>query len=385
MPGPYYPAEGSIEQKVMTGENDFAGSYQILGFTNWFTFPIDNPTMYYYSRYPVPLAQSWNNITGVFRWDSWAATVITLTVYSLGLLIAYTCYSRLLRGRNLLNARSKPKGGCDFVLLPFFATNEPLSVDWFSSKSASGSTLSAVWRLLCLLIPVMFSSNLRAQMIKPAYERPVETYQDMLRRGQNIWIPHYVDNPDEPWNVTQYQLYMIRADIRAYVIERNTTFAQEWVDGYEVLIPQRVMDDVSNNGASLLYFENVETDTGVITPRVRRQFDDLRRSRQTGTETARQRVFYVRRESPWRADFDSWIIRMRAAGIMEYLKFRVKRKYRMRRRTASGGINQQKNRSKLEIKHFYFMLTIWSAGLLISLVTVIVETRFSGNNFLGQL
>lgn len=379
--------EGSIEHQVLTGEVDFAGTFQVVtyGIEQWFTYPFDIAHLYYYSRYPIVLNTNWKNILSIFDSTSWLIILITLGTFSMMLAIIYTCYSQILNAWELLETGPghQPSGACDFLLLPFFATTEPLSINWFSTVLSSGYVMCGIWRLLCLLIPLYFSSNLRAQLIKPSYEKPIDTHEDMLARHQNIWIPHLINDLEKPWEILQYYLPLTRPDIAEYVIERNTTFFEELLDAYSMVLPKRVMEDVLENGASLMYYENIMHRDGWKNHHLAAQYGQLRRSKDKATKMLQHLTFLIRRESPWRQDFDYRIIQLRELGFIKKFQTKVWRQY-VPKPSITQIINNE-NLAELRLMNFAFIFTFLLIGLFLSFITICVEVFSPRNGILASL
>ena len=377
--------EGSIEHQVLTGEADFVGTYQVLTyhFEQWFTFPYDISYLYYYSRYPVILNTNWKNILSVFDSTSWFIIFITLGTFSIMLALIHTCYSQILSAWHLLETGHHPNGFCDFLILPFFATNEPLSINWFSSLLSSRYIMCGIWRILCLLLPLYLSSNLRAQLIKPSFEKPIDTHEDMLARGQNIWIPHLINDLEKPWEILHYFLPTVRADIAEYVIERNTTFFEEYLNEYTIVIPKRVMKDVLENGASLMYYKDIVHMDGLTNSPLEAQYGQLRRSRAQAHTLLQHLTFLIRRESVWREDFDYRIIQLRGLGFIEKLQRKVWKTY-IPKPSVTQKINNE-NLEQLNLSNFTFIFAFLLTGLFLTFITCRVEVLYPRNGILASL
>ena len=381
IPGPFGYYEGSIEHKVLTGEVDFTGSYQVLNSTGgqWFTYPFGMISMHYFSRYPIVLQTKWSNILEVFDINSWLVIIITLGSFSIILALIYTCYSQILYTWDLIDTGHHPNGYCDFFLLPFFATNEPFSINWFSSFISSGYIMRGVWGILCLLFTLCFTCNLRAQLIKPAYEEPIETPEDMFARGQNIWIPHLVDDIKKPWEIIHYHRNLARSDIAEYVLNRNTTFHGE--NG--LILPEKVMKDVLDNGASLMYYADIMSGFGYPSKLLIAQYGQLRRTKEEATSIQQHQAFIIRKSSPWREDFDYRIIQLRGLGLIEKFSRKVVKKYIQRpsviRKISNADLEQ------LKLITFAFMIVFLLIGLFISFIAVSVEVCNPNNEFLASL
>ena len=114
-------------------------------------------------------------------------------------------------------------GCCDFFLITYFATTEPESINWFTSGHpwSTGNLLTGLWRLLCLFVPLCYSCNLRSQMIRPGYEKPIDTTGDIFERGaQNVWVPHWVPDLDKPWEIQQWLVYNVPNQVQVSTCSR---------------------------------------------------------------------------------------------------------------------------------------------------------------------
>ena len=76
----------------------------------------------------------------------------------------------------------------DFVLLTFGALLEPDPINWFPRWS-SGKFMLLLWSFFSLFITMFYNCNLRANLIAVDYEKPVDSANDILDRGQTIYMP----------------------------------------------------------------------------------------------------------------------------------------------------------------------------------------------------
>ena len=113
--------------------------------------------------------------------------------------------------------------------------------------------LLAVWMLSCLILNLAFNSNLRATLLRPKRENPINSIQDAIERGKNIWVAHDVIDPSKPDEISQYYLeYVAHPDIKLYVESRGlTTFDINYTNPN--FLPDHVLKDVMENGASFDY------------------------------------------------------------------------------------------------------------------------------------
>ena len=52
----------------------------------------------------------------------------------------------------------------------------------------SGRFLVLIWSLSCLLLNMAYNCNIRAILMSPSFEKPIETVEDLIERGTNIYV-----------------------------------------------------------------------------------------------------------------------------------------------------------------------------------------------------
>ena len=55
----------------------------------------------------------------------------------------------------------------------------------------SGSLLSLTWSIMAFLLVLSYSCNLRAHLIAPSFEKPIDGMEDILERGATLYVPSY--------------------------------------------------------------------------------------------------------------------------------------------------------------------------------------------------
>lgn len=95
-----------------------------------------------------------------------------------------------------------------------------------------------------------FNSNLRAVLLSPQTEAPVETFNDAVERGQHIWVGHFLSNYSNPYELDQYFLNTrLKPSIGEFIRSRNLE-TYEFITAHH--LPEYVWEDVRDNGASVM-------------------------------------------------------------------------------------------------------------------------------------
>ena len=77
-----------------------------------------------------------------------------------------------------------------------------------------GRFLVLIWGMSCLFINMAYNSNLRSQLLKPSNEAPINTVQDVLERGENIWILHQMIDPETPYIVDHQMRDLLKSELK---------------------------------------------------------------------------------------------------------------------------------------------------------------------------
>ena len=103
---------------------------------------------------------------------------------------------------------------------------------------------------MAFFLNMAFNSNLRAVLLSPQTEKPVETFVDAVNRGQHIWVGHFVPNPNKPEIIDQYFLNKrVKPSISKFIRENEMDTYPFWAIHH---LPDFVWDDIRDNGASVL-------------------------------------------------------------------------------------------------------------------------------------
>ncbi len=122
------------------------------------------------------------NIVKPFNALIWAAVTCSLFLLCTFFLAAHRVYQRL-EGISLRPEASK----LNFYIYGFCKITEPEPLPWFS-KAMAGTMSVTLWTIFGLFITMFYQSNLRAFMVTKEYEKPMVSLQDVLDRGENIWM-----------------------------------------------------------------------------------------------------------------------------------------------------------------------------------------------------
>ncbi|XP_023331676.1 glutamate receptor ionotropic, delta-2 [Eurytemora carolleeae] len=142
------------------------------------------------SKFPKKTASLFN-VVQVFDFYSWCAIPISFLGVGIALLLIYHPIE--------INGIKKP----DTVLVLLLPTDT-----WFKEEQAkviSGSIVVMVWGLSSLFIMLAFSCNLRAILLSPSYESPIDTSKDIVQKNMisvlsgSAWHYNYLFTSQDPW------------------------------------------------------------------------------------------------------------------------------------------------------------------------------------------
>ena len=86
-------------------------------------------------------------------------------------------------------SKSKGKGTTNFILEGMFKTCSALNWGTITLSSFQGRGLTLVWIVASFFITLFYACNLRAFLISPAFESPVDYPEDVIKRGATMYIP----------------------------------------------------------------------------------------------------------------------------------------------------------------------------------------------------
>ena len=138
--------------------------------------------MKWWTRVPIPLV-NYENVIRPFTSEVWLALFLSLGAFSFYFGLTYRVYTSLDQG--LTGQLVTP---WDFLIFTFCRFVEPDPLPWFP-KWSSGKTMVLAWSIFTMVVLFSYTGNLRANMIRKEYEKPVKVHQDVLDRGTRVHIP----------------------------------------------------------------------------------------------------------------------------------------------------------------------------------------------------
>ena len=242
---------GTYEWLVWHGMADFAASNYQIRPSIPFHYIYSTYTLKYYFLTRIPIVTSaWKNIITVFHIYVWLLILVSLAILGLTFLVIFKFYKHLLPHANLTTQSDRDT--FEFFLRTYASITEPDPLPWFTPKAISGRIVIALWILSCLILNQAFTSNLRATLLRPNTEKPLNTLQDAIDRGQNIWFQHLVPDASKPDVIDTSGLKrMVNPAILEYIKQHGmTTYA---LKTESVFLPKYVIKDMMDNGASIIY------------------------------------------------------------------------------------------------------------------------------------
>ena len=204
---------------------------------------------YLFTRTPEKTS-AWKNIFAIFHQYVWLMILLSLTLLGLSFLLLFKFYKNMMPYSNLIT--NTDRDVIEFFLKTYASITEPDPLPWFTSEAISGRILICVWILSCLILNLAFNSNLRATLLRPNSEKPVNTLQDAFERGANIWVQHLIPDASKPELIDQYivktflnpaiKTYLEQHDMTTYPLSEEKIFLQDYV-----------VKDILENGASVAY------------------------------------------------------------------------------------------------------------------------------------
>lgn len=159
--------------------------------------------------------------------------------------LTFMVYKSLPNSKELLRSSKPPMS--DFILLPLTGFVEPDPLPWFASFSV-GKLLTLLWSFFTMVLIFAYQSNLRMHLVAPKYEPRLETYEDGLHRGQNIYVPKQTfDVLLGVYNPQETILTKVLARIKKSPGNGTYDFTAQ------IGPPKDVIQDVFENGAMYAY------------------------------------------------------------------------------------------------------------------------------------
>lgn len=122
----------------------------------------------------------------------------------------YFVYRTMLPEQNLARQVDQK---IDFVLKPFAQFFEPMVIKWFlkwssgisnidyteyfeedytSTNMCIGKALCLMWAFACMTLAFIYVCNLRAHLLAGSSEAPIDSTEDVIRRGRKVYVPDNV-------------------------------------------------------------------------------------------------------------------------------------------------------------------------------------------------
>ncbi len=140
---------------------------------------------HFVSRTPKQVA-SYTSTAKPFFGLFWAMIALTLFCFHIIIYIAHSMYASSFIALEKLH-----KGQSSFAkfgISVYFKVTEPEAIDMFSHKWSTGRLLSFLWTVFCFFVIAFYNSNLRAHLAAITYEAKIETTQDVVNKGERVWI-----------------------------------------------------------------------------------------------------------------------------------------------------------------------------------------------------
>ena len=237
----------------MTGFVHFSGGYLLMGegLPVHFVYSFKSTENFLYSRRLRKLSPILNILT-ILHPYVWLSLLVSLMALSWAFLLIYRVYKNSIPHAKL-SCPNNDRDNFEFFLLTFASVTEPDPLPWFTPRAYAGKLLVAVWVLSILIVNMAFNSNLRATLLRPNLERPINSMEDVLDRGENLWAAHEYPDPKRKDLIAQVFLEEVASPSVKGYIESNgmTTFG--WVNE-PVFMPPHVLNDIFENGASMVYY-----------------------------------------------------------------------------------------------------------------------------------
>ena len=169
-----------------------------------FSHPAGDTGMSWISKTPQKLPPA-TNIIRIFDKTSWLLIFISMLATSLMLLIA---------SRAGLSYGVGTSDITSILLTPFQTLNAESLPGWFSRRATrgilspgfTGNYLLLMWTVMGSLISMAFLCNIRAMLMKPVFQKPIDSTEDILTVGKipindvesSFW-PEYLKTSSNKW------------------------------------------------------------------------------------------------------------------------------------------------------------------------------------------
>ena len=130
-----------------------------------------------------------------------------------------------------------------------------------------GKLLVLIWSTYCMFIAFFYSSNLRAYLVAPAYEEFIDHPEQVIARGQTMYIPEfyriarYAERKFYSILLTMRALWCCNVTSHNYIYDRCACIGRTDVEEFDRL-PKRIQDlsryTQASNGAYKIDVELTE-------------------------------------------------------------------------------------------------------------------------------
>lgn len=156
--------------------------YQIIDYTE--------PTYFveYANLSPKPkVLNKYANVVAPFSPLVWLCLVGCIAAIGLTMLIHLMGYSKIPFFKTLIQ---KPESAIDYLIIPMSMLVTQDRMSWFHQldRSSSGAFLVLLWSMCALTLNLAYLSNLRASLIAVAYEKPIDTDQQIVEKGEPVYL-----------------------------------------------------------------------------------------------------------------------------------------------------------------------------------------------------
>ncbi|XP_023337219.1 uncharacterized protein LOC111708160 [Eurytemora carolleeae] len=165
-----------------------------------YTHPVGLDDVRWITKFPGKKSPM-NNIIKVFDRYTWIGIIVSTVTASIVLLGVVNI---------LRNLGFKQPDNISAALIPLSLMNAEPMPDWFlvsTTRVYSGSILMLVWGLCSAVLTYAFSGNLRAMVLTPAFETPIDTAQQivennlMAQMGPTDLVYSILNSSSNPWQV----------------------------------------------------------------------------------------------------------------------------------------------------------------------------------------
>ena len=71
-----------------------------------------------------------------------------------------------------------------------------------------------LWAMACLFLNLAYMSNLRAELMRPTLENPINEPADVFARGANLWMVHFVPDRTKPDKIKQIFVRQLKDELQ---------------------------------------------------------------------------------------------------------------------------------------------------------------------------